>query len=69
MVYCKLAQISFRFFLIKSGSSFTFLSTKYNTEVFNPLKLKSKGPTLGLGKGKAFGLPCFEYLSINGPPG
>ena len=69
MVYCKLAQISFRFLLIKSGSFFKFLSIKYKTEVFNPLKLKSKGPTLGFGKGKAFELPSFEYLSINGPPG
>ena len=42
---------------------------KFKTDVLNPLKLKSKFLTLGIGNLNFFGFPFFEYLSIIGPAG
>ena len=45
------------------------LFIKFKTDVLNPLKLKSKSLTLGIGNLNFFGFPFFEYLSIIGPAG
>ena len=57
----------------RNDSLYTFdlpaFCKKYNIDVFNPEKLKSRPSILGSGNLNAFGLPCFAYLSTNGPPG
>ena len=44
-------------------------SIKYLILVLSPLKLKLRPLTFGIPNLKAWGLPFFAYLSINGPPG
>ncbi len=70
IVCCIEAQISHKFFSIKSASSFFLSLKKYKIAVFRPLKLKLKAPfALGCGNLNAKGLPCWAYLSTRGPPG